>query len=97
MSCREFFRRYRREVERLRSITLPYPLLKAASALVERYHAYSRGQLPAVLTPYKVAAMWKGTTFDNQKLKALGWRPTVSTEEGIRRTFDDLRLRASGA
>jgi nucleoside-diphosphate-sugar epimerase len=97
MSCREFFRRYRREVERLRSITLPYPLLKAASALVERYHRYSRGQLPAVLTPYKVAAIWKGTTFNNQKLKALGWRPTVSTEEGIRRTFDDLRLRASGA
>ena len=96
MSCREFFRRYRREVERLRSITLPYPLLKAASALVERYHIYSRGQLPAVLTPYKVAAMWKGTTFDNQKLKALGWRPTVSTEEGIRRTFDDLRIRHVG-
>jgi 2-alkyl-3-oxoalkanoate reductase len=97
MSCREFFRRYRREVEPLRSITLPYPLLKAAAALVERYHVYSRGQLPAVLTPYKVAAMWKGTTFDNQKLKALGWRPTVSTEEGIRRTFDDLRSRPSGA
>jgi nucleoside-diphosphate-sugar epimerase len=97
MSCREFFRRYRHEVEPLRSITLPYPLLKAASSLVERYHVYSRGQLPAILTPYKVAAIWKGTTFDNQRLKALGWRPTVSTEEGIRRTFDDLRLRSSGA
>jgi nucleoside-diphosphate-sugar epimerase len=97
MSCREFFRRYRREVERLRSITVPYPLLKAAGALVERYHVYSRGQLPAVLTPYKVAASWKGTTFDNQKLKALGWRPRVSTEEGIRRTFDDLRSRPAGA
>jgi nucleoside-diphosphate-sugar epimerase len=95
MSCREFFRRYTREVEPLRSVTLPYPLLKAASSLVERYHHYSRGQLPAILTPYKVAAIWKGTTFDNQKLKALGWRPTISTEEGLRRTFDDLRARAS--
>jgi len=77
MTCREFFRRYRQEVEPLRSLTVPYPLLKVASSLVERYHAYSRGQLPAVLTPYKVAAMWKGTTFDNRKLKALGWRPNI--------------------
>jgi nucleoside-diphosphate-sugar epimerase len=87
MTCRVFYDRYRREVEPLRTLPLPYPLLKAASALVLRYHDYSRGQLPAVLTPYKVAAMWKGTRFSNAKLKGTGWTPTVPTDEGVRRTF----------
>jgi nucleoside-diphosphate-sugar epimerase len=91
MTCRAFYDRYRREVEPLRTLPLPYPVLKAASALVARYHSYSRGQLPAVLTPYKVAAMWKGTRFSNAKLKSTGWTPRVSTEEGVRRTFAYLR------
>ena len=58
------------------------------SALVERYHTFSRGQLPAIFTPYKTATSWKGNRFDNAKLKGLGWRPLVSTEEGIRRAFE---------
>jgi nucleoside-diphosphate-sugar epimerase len=87
LTCRAFYERYRREVEPLRTLPLPYPVLRLASTLVERYHVHSRGQLPAVLTPYKVAAMWKGTRFSNAKLRATGWAPTVPTEEGVRRTF----------
>ena len=51
----------------------------------------SRGQLPALLTPYNSAAAWKGNHFSNAKLKGLGWNQIVTTEEGLRRTFEALR------
>jgi nucleoside-diphosphate-sugar epimerase len=85
-----YLRRYRREVRDLRVIPVPYPALAALSFAVERYHAWSKGQLPAVFTPYKTATSWKGMRFTNAKLKRLGWRPSVSMEEGMRRTFRAL-------
>lgn len=91
-SCRQYFARYQREVGRVRSLPVPYPMLLAGSWLVERYHAYSQGQLPAIFTPHKTRSSWGGNRFSNDKLKALGWQQLVSTEEGMRRTFEALRL-----
>ncbi len=71
----------------MRVVPLPYWVTQWLSRRVERYHARSKGQLPAVFTPYKTAASWKGNRFDNGRLKGLGWRQIVTTEEGIRRTF----------
>ncbi|WP_437279921.1 NAD(P)-dependent oxidoreductase [Sorangium sp. So ce375] len=90
-----YLARYKREVKPLRSLTVPYFALAGISKLVERYHAYSKGQLPAIFTPYKSATSWKGNRFDNTKLKALGWKQLVPTEEGIQRTFAYLRERAT--
>jgi nucleoside-diphosphate-sugar epimerase len=90
-TCGEYLRRYKREVRPVRSITIPYFALAGISKLVERYHAYSKGQLPAIFTPYKAATSWKGNRFDNAKLKALGWSQIVPTEEGLRRTFEHLK------
>ena len=75
----------------VRSITIPYVGVRLLARAVERYHEHSKGQLPAIMTPYKAAASWGGNRFDNAKLKALGWRPIVSTDEGMRRTFAWLR------
>jgi nucleoside-diphosphate-sugar epimerase len=86
-TCRQYLQRYRREVRRMRVVPLPYWVTQWLSRRVERYHARSKGQLPAVFTPYKTAASWKGNRFDNGRLKGLGWRQIVTTEEGIRRTF----------
>jgi nucleoside-diphosphate-sugar epimerase len=93
-TSREFLRRYRREVGPLRTLPLPYPATMALAWAIARYHEASRGQLPAVLTPYRVASTWKGNRFDNARLKSIGWRPTVPTEEGLRRHFAALRGRA---
>lgn len=85
-----YLSRYRREVEPLRSVRVPFPVTMAMSALVERYHHWSKGQLPAIFTPYKSATAWKGNRFDNARLKALGWKQVVPTEEGLQRTFAAL-------
>ena len=86
-TCRAYLRRYCREVRKMRVLRLPYPVTMFLSKRVENYFIRSGGQLPALLTPYKTATSWKGNRFDNQKLKTLGWRQLVPTDEGIARTF----------
>lgn len=88
LTAREYLQRYRREVKRLRVVPIPYPAMRVISSLVERYHAFSKGQLPAIFTPYKTATSWGGNRFDNTKLKRLGWKQLVATEEGVRRAFE---------
>ena len=90
-TCKQYLAAYKREVKPIRSVAVPYPALALLSVAVERYHAWSKGQFPAIFTPYKSATAWGGNRFDNSKLKTLGWRPIVSTEEGLRRTFEAFR------
>ena len=58
---------------------------------VSWYSKFSKGQLPAIFTPYRTAASWGGNRFDNAKLKSLGWKPIVPTNEGIARTLEWLK------
>ncbi|UCG50631.1 MAG: NAD(P)-dependent oxidoreductase [Candidatus Latescibacterota bacterium] len=96
-TSKKFLRLYRRDVERMRYVTTPYFVTVLMSRLVERYHAFSKGQLPAVLTPYKSSNLWKGHTFDNSKLKSTGWRQLVGTEEGLQRFLAYWRTQHEGA
>ena len=86
-TCNAYLAAYEAAVKPLRKVPVPYPVLSALSRAVEGYHRWSKGQLPAVFTPYKVATTWGGNRFDNGKIKGLGWKQLVSTEEGMRRTF----------
>lgn len=90
-TAKEFFRLYRQHVDRIKYLALPYCATQLLSTLIERYNRHSKGQLPAILTPYKSAYLWKGNTFDNRKLKGIGWKQIVSTEEGLTRFFSYLR------
>jgi len=91
-TCREYLRLFERHVRHVRSITVPYFLTLAMSHAIQWYHGYSRGQLPAFLTPYRVAALWKGWRFSNDRLKGLGWRPRVPMADALRLTFEAERL-----
>lgn len=93
LTARQYLRLYKSRVRRLRSLFVPYPALLLLSHAVAWYHRYSHGQLPALFTPYRTASSWKKLRFDNSKLKRLGWRPLVATDEGLRRTFEGLRAR----
>lgn len=90
-TCSAYLARYKREVSPIRSLSVPYLALTGISKLVEGYHAHSKGQLPAIFTPYKTATSWKGNRFDNAKLKAIGWKQLVPTDEGLRRAFAYLK------
>lgn len=94
-TSRQYLSMYKKQVRRIRSVWIPYPILQLISRLVEKYHRYSGGQLPAVFTPYKSAASWKGNRFSNAKLKSLGWTQRVPTREGLSRTFAALRAQLS--
>lgn len=91
----EYLRRFRREVRPLRVVRLPWVATLAMSAAVERYHHWSRGQLPAVFTPYKSRTVWGGNRFSNERLKAIGWRQAVPTDEGLTRAFAAIRAASS--
>ena len=90
-TSRRYLKRYKAEVQRVHSITLPYSAAWLLSAALERYNAYSQFQLPAILTRYKAASLWKPFHYGNEKLKAIGWRPLVSTHDALGKTFESLR------
>ena len=89
--CREYIRKYRKNVTKIRSIFVPYFGVRLLSYLVSKYNRYSKGQLPAILTPYKAASQWGGNRFDNCKLRSIGWRQSIPTSEGLRRSFAAFR------
>jgi nucleoside-diphosphate-sugar epimerase len=96
-TSRQFLRRYKREVGPMRSIWVPYPALLLISHVVQRYHRWSKGQLPAAFTPYFTASLYRKRRFSNARLKSLGWTPRVGTDEGLRRMFAQWRQRAADA
>ena len=89
-----YLRQYRKNVKKIKSIRLPYPLTKLLAHGLEIYHRRSQGQLPAVLTRYKVACAWSGNRFDNTRIRSLGWQQTVPTKEAMQRTFTHLRAQS---
>ncbi|MBS1821354.1 MAG: NAD(P)-dependent oxidoreductase [Acidobacteria bacterium] len=91
VTSREYLKLYKRKVKPVKSLPVPYFALMWGSKMVERYSAKSKGQLPAIFTPYKTRAMWGGNQFSNAKLKSIGWRPLISTRDGLERAFAAFR------
>ncbi len=90
-TCKQYLDLYKKNVKKIFSISVPYVALQAISSAVQRYNVFSKGQLPAIFTPYKTATSWKGNRFDNSKLKSLGWKQIVPTRDGLQRTITWLR------
>jgi nucleoside-diphosphate-sugar epimerase len=91
-SSRRFLRLYKRNVRRFTSIYLPHPISYALCWMWESYSRWSAGQLPPIYNRLNWNAYWRKTRYSNARVKsALGWKPTVSTEEGLRRYFQSCR------
>jgi nucleoside-diphosphate-sugar epimerase len=89
---RELLRRYQAVVSPVHGVAVPGWAIGSLSLACEWYHRWSRGLVPAVITPYKSRALWNPLCYSNAKAKArLGWRPLVNFDQGLEQTFAWLR------
>lgn len=85
---RQVLRRYRKAGRRFRVVGIPQFATNWLAALNEWYSARTEQQIPAVLTRYRVQAMWKPLQYSNDRAKQqLGWRPSTSFDEAFERTM----------
>ncbi len=85
-SSRQFLRLYKKHAKKFKSIYVPHVVSYAFCRLWEKYSRWSEGQLPPVFNTRRWHVDWKKTRYSNKKLKArLGWKPKVTTAEGMRR------------
>lgn len=97
-SSRKFLRLYKENVRRFASLYVPPALSYGLCYLWERYSLWSQGQLEPVFNRKKWHSYWKKMRYSNQKVKdCLGWVPSVSTSEGLRRYFEACRANESNA
>ena len=91
ITASQYLRQYKKQVKPMRSIPVPFSVMMQLSRLIERYSTRSKGQLPAIFTPYKTRVMWGGNRFSNAKLKSIGWQPIISTKDALSATFAAFR------
>ncbi|MGH9686768.1 MAG: NAD-dependent epimerase/dehydratase family protein [Candidatus Acidiferrales bacterium] len=91
-SSRQFLRLYKEHVKSFRSFYVPHSVSYTLCYLWEKYSHWSQGQLPPAFNRKRWHTYWKKTRYTNRKLKTrLGWRPKVSTAEGLQRFFQSSR------
>jgi len=87
-TSREFLKLYKKNVRKIKSIYVPKAIGLLFCVFWDRIAKWSDGQLPSAFSYREWAAYWKKTYYSNRKIKdKLGWRPRVSTEEGLKRFF----------
>jgi nucleoside-diphosphate-sugar epimerase len=87
----EYLRQYKKNVKSIRTVRSPYFVTRFVARILEIYHQCSLGQLPAILTRYKVASEWGGNRFSNKKLHDAGWHQLISTSDAMAETFEYFR------
>ena len=93
-SSRRFLCLYKRHVRRFTSVYLPHAVSYLCCWLWEAYSRWSEEQLPPVFNRPGWHAYWKKTRYSNHKIKTeLGWRPHVTTSEGLSRYFQSCHER----
>jgi len=87
-TSRMLLRLYRRKVQAIPFVPVPFALLQLLARLNLWYSERTQGHLPAVFTPYKVDSMWKGHRFSNARLKRdIAWEPRYPMAEALERSF----------
>jgi nucleoside-diphosphate-sugar epimerase len=93
MTCSEYLEQYRKNVRPLRIIPVPYFALMFGAKLLDRYYIYSKGQLPALFTPYVIRSVYRPFKHSPDKLVKLGWQQPVSLREGLKRAFESFKTK----
>jgi nucleoside-diphosphate-sugar epimerase len=84
----QVLRRYRKAGRKLHVVGIPLFSMNWLAAFNEWYSARTEQQIPAVLTRYRVQAMWKPLQYSNERAKQQrGWRPSTSFDEAFDRTM----------
>ena len=84
LTSAQFLAAYKKCVEPLFSLRIPYWIAYATCRMWEEYSRRSRGQLPPAFNRRRCAAEWKGNCFSNRKLReALGWTPRVPMDAAM--------------
>jgi nucleoside-diphosphate-sugar epimerase len=97
-SSRKFLRMYKKNVESFPSLYVPHFLSYALCYLWEKYSKWSEEQLPPAFNRKRWHSYWKRTRYSNEKAKVqLGWKPRISTDEGMRHFFESCRSRRANA
>lgn len=97
-SSRQFLRLYKKHVRSFKSLYIPGGISYGLCCLWEKYSKWSQGQLPPVFNRGRWHAEWRNTRYSNQKLKTqLGWKPKVTTAEGLLEYFQSCRQGAQHA
>lgn len=87
-SSRKLLRLYKENVREFNSVYLPKPVSYALCLLWEKYAQWSGGQLPPNFNRWGWHVFWKKSQYSNAKLKQrVGWKPEVSTAEGLKHYF----------
>ena len=91
-TSRTFLRLYKRHVRRFASLYVPHVVSYLFCRIWERYSAWSHGQLPPAFNRHRWHAEIKRTAYSNEKIKRrLGWKPKISTDQGLKRFFQGCR------
>lgn len=90
-TCRNYLDGYLQNVQKMRVVPLPFRMFLWASQVLVNYHKKSKGQMPAVFTPYVVRSMYTPIRYSNEGLKRIGWSQRVPTPEGLKRTYAWLK------
>jgi nucleoside-diphosphate-sugar epimerase len=90
-SSRKLLHLYKKSVKPFKSIYIPRAVSYLLFCFWEDYSRWSRGQLPPTFNRKAWHAYWKGSRYSNAKIKKLGWAPSLSTADGLRRYFESCR------
>ena len=70
---------------------IPWPVALAAIRAIEGFHRAFRPQVEPVLTAYSAGLLAFSRTLDLSAIRReIGWQPSISFDEGLRRTFFDV-------
>lgn len=93
-TSRQFLRKYKKQVKKMLSIPVPYPLWYFFNTIWEKYSKWSEGQLPPIFNKRTCEVYWKRVNYSNEKAKfLLNWQPKIPMHMALNNFFNYMKSR----